>query len=327
MLKTYTVRDPDNPDILLDVEVLEEKKDEEKDEYEPIGYKREIYDQDQDELKDVESDEPIIPKNFKYTPKEQENITKIVAENGKRRLFQYRHVYRFICTFASQLGLYDIQRLLKNKEKPWEEQIVSQTADGIVYETFENSAELLELILNGIYYGALLNAYNSIAVFRTRGIKLEYVIDSMRDIHPDNSTSDPKIAIMFVRYAVTMFKAGTVAGFSAQPGRVYTGTGSVALNIHAGTQHRQEIQQQLNLFTIWFNKIQIKQFYKDGKITAYNLSIFDLRGGGGDLSGFAQTQLRRMGAGPESQTIVKDEKGKEEEDDDSGVAVIKKQKF
>jgi hypothetical protein len=323
MINTYTVRDPDNPDLLLDVDVFEQ---DDKEPIDYIGYKRQYYDFDEDyKTKVLEGDDDVEtpqPKN-----EQRQKIQQNVERDGKRLLLRNRHVYRFICMLAAKLGVYTVEKLLRDPEKNWENQAVFVTADSVVYEVPETSAEILEQTLNGIYYGAIESAYLSIEAFRYNQISLSSLVDCIK---PD-STSDPKILEMFLKYTVLLFKAGTVAGFSAQPGRVYTKNGSVALNIHAGTQHRLEVTRNANMYLIWFAKVKSEVKYRDdtNEIVSERLYVVELTTGSpsSSFSNYARDALRRAGlpsAAPE--IIVKDEpdvkkikvvsdKGKEEESD------------
>ena len=290
MIKTYTVRDPDNPDVLLDVDVIEEEEEEQhykKRSLSPIRFK--VEEKGADEI------EPRAQKDF--------------------LLSKYRHVYNFVCMYAAAIGIYTIEKLFRDAEKTWQNQLIfdeGKTKTKVFVP--ENSAEVLEQTLNGVYYGVLQSAYISVNVFRTRRIGLEHIIDCLKA----DSNSDPKVVEMFLKYAVTRFKAGNVAGFSAQPGRVYTKNGSVALNVHAGTAHRQEVQQQLNMFLIWFQKVKPSVYVAADGTETVTLSIVDLRTGG--LEQFAQVEMRRAGVSADPK--VKIEVSSDDDDD----LVLKKSK-
>ena len=108
----------------------------------------------------------------------------------------------------------------------------------------DQSDLLLPSVIEGSYYGALLTAYASVPVLKQRKIELY-----------DLMCSELQIARMFAQYAAIMARNSNVAGFSAQPGRIYTKNGGMALNIHAGNRHRLEIREQLNMFFLWFHKV------------------------------------------------------------------------
>lgn len=294
MIKTYTVRDPDNPDILLDVDVIEEEEEGEKQEH----YKK----------------RSLSPIRFKVEEKGADEVEPRAQKDFLLR--NYRHVYNFVCSYGAALGLYTITKLFRDPEQSWENQVVFQATTSKNVFVPENSAEVLEQTLNGVYYGVLQSAYHSVNAFRTRKIRLEHIIDCLKA----GSNSDPKVVEMFLKYAVTRFKAGNVAGFSAQPGRVYTKNGSIALNVHAGTAHRQEVQQQLNMFLIWFQKVKPYVYRAADGTETVTLSIVDLRTGG--LEQFAQAEIRRAGVSAEPK--VKTEVSEDDDDDDLVIKKLKK---
>jgi hypothetical protein len=302
MIKTFTVRDRENPDVLLDIDIKEEDEEEEKEEevlerryFDDIGYKSKPFD------KGKEEDEEPTKKKKKKT-----KINENAKQEAKKELLDKRHVYRFISMYGAQLGIYKIEKMFKDPEKKWEDQMIYDSANGSDYFVTESDAEILEQSLNGIYYGVLENAWSSIEIFNRRKISLSHIVESVR--------YEPKIPSMFLKYAVTMYRAGTVGGFSAQPGRVYTKNGSVALNVHAGTAHRQEIQQQSNLFQIWFHKVHSKS-YKSGDNFLTFLHVVDFSGPN-TLSNFVTAEMKRRGFDNAVEVEVVEEDG-----------IVKKEKF
>lgn len=227
MIHTYTVSDPNNPDVLLEVDVEEE------DHASPINYRVGTLDSD---------------------PGEQ-----AAFQNDQRKflLESFRYVYDFVCTYASTAGYASTKAVLRDSKSEWENQQVWQMIGTKEYYAPETSEEVLRQTLNGAHWGVLQRAYFSLGVLRQRKITLSQIIDCLKP----GSRSDPDIVTKFLNYAVTLYKASNVAGFSAQPARIYTGRGAVALNVHAGTQHRQEIQMMLNYSQLWFVKVQRQTRY------------------------------------------------------------------
>lgn len=293
MLKRYTVEDPDNPDVLIDIDIEEEENGPDL-----IGYRETSLPQWKEDWEKNQTKKPKTETDKGKEEMEEVKMTdKTAAQYAKRLLLTNRHVYKFTCIYASLLGIYNVQKLFKNPAKSWEEQQVVDTYDGDNYFIPENSAEILEQTLNGVYYGVIENAYSRIKIFKDRGIKLEYVIDSIKN--------EPKISSMFLQYAVIIFRSSNVAGFSAQPGRVYTKNGGVALNVHAGMQHRDDIQKQLNTFWVWFAKVRIVETENSVRLT-----LVDLRAPN-NLLDFAIDQLAAGGAKNMQEYVIDDAVKKE----------------
>lgn len=236
MIKTYTVRDPDNPNVLMDIDVEE------------VGYQNYPV----TDKKEVEEEESMT-KKIKREPI-------ITVKDGDKKvtsrsllLTQYRHVYKFLSIFASLLGVSNMSYIFRDRTRGWEDQQVFRQVDETTASGPENSEEVLEQCLDGIYYGILESALTGIMAFQERKITLSMIVDS---INSEAGMTSAKIVNMFLKYAVTMHKAGNVAGFSAQPGRVYTRGGNVALNVHAGLEHRNQIRQELNYYQVWFYKVR-----------------------------------------------------------------------
>ncbi len=236
MIKTYTVRDPDNPNVLMDIDVKE------------IGY------QDypmEGSPKDVEDES--VTKKIKRDPIITVKDGDKTVTSRSLLLTKYRHVYKFLSIFASMLGVSNMSYIFRDRTRGWEDQQVFRQVDETTASGPSDSAEVLEQCLDGIYYGILESAMTSIMAFQLYKITLKMVVDS---IQTETGMTSASIVSNFLKYAVTMHKAGNVAGFSAQPGRVYTRGGNVALNVHAGLEHRNQIRQELNYYQIWFYKVR-----------------------------------------------------------------------